>query len=83
MTSLAGLVRSLAVLLRPDLGPDLANEARLTAWAETARACDLPNVHAFTRGLERDELAAIAALTLPFHNGRAEGVNTRTKMIKR
>jgi hypothetical protein len=21
-------------------------------WAETARACDLPNVHAFTRGLD-------------------------------
>jgi transposase len=24
-----------------------------------------------------------AAVTLPFHNGRTEGVNTRTKMIKR
>jgi transposase len=27
--------------------------------------------------------AATAALTLPFHNGRTEGVNTKTKMIKR
>ncbi len=51
--------------------------------AQTARACDLPNLHAFTRGLELDALAVIAALTLPFHNGRTEGVNTKTKMIKR
>jgi transposase len=79
MTSLAGLVRSLAPLLRPDPG----NEARLKDWTETARACDLPNVHAFTRGLDLDNDAAIAAVTLPFHNGRTEGVNTKTKMIKR
>ena len=40
MTSLAGLVRSFAALLRPDP----ANEARLKDWAETARASDLPHV---------------------------------------
>jgi len=79
MTSLAGLVRSFAALLRPDP----ANEAKLRDWAETARASDLPNVHAFTRGLDLDAPAVIAALTLPFHNGRTEGVNTKTKMIKR
>jgi transposase len=79
MTSLAGLVRSFAALLKPEP----ANEARLGDWAETARASDLPNVHAFTRGLDLDIDAAIAAVTLPFHNGRTEGVNTKTKMIKR
>jgi len=79
MTSLATLVRSFAALLRP--GP--ANEARLKDWAETARVCDLPNIHAFTRGLDLDIGAAIASVTLPFHNGRTEGVNTKTKMIKR
>ncbi len=47
------------------------------------RACALPNVHAFTRGLDLDLQAVIAGVTLPFHNGRTEGVNTRTKMIKR
>ena len=47
------------------------------------RACDLPSVHSFTRGLDLDIDAAIAAVTLPFHNGRTEGVNTKTKMIKR
>jgi transposase len=79
MTCLAGLVRSFAALLKPDPG----NEAKLKDWTETARACDLPNLHAFTRGLDLDIDAAIAAVTLPFHNGRTEGVNTKTKMIKR
>jgi transposase len=79
MTSLAGLVRSFAALLRPDPG----NEAKLRDWTGAARACDLPNVHAFTRGLGLDLDAAIAGVTLPFHNGRTEGVNTKTKMIKR
>ena len=79
MNALAGLVRSFAALLRPDP----ANEARLGDWAETARAADLPHLHSFTRGLDLDIQAVIAAVTLPFHNGRTEGVNTRTKMIKR
>jgi transposase len=79
MTSLAGLIRSFAALLRPDP----ANAARLRAWTATARACDLPHIHTFVRGLELDERAVTAGLTLPFHNGRTEGVNTKTKMIKR
>jgi Transposase len=79
MTDLAELVRSFAALLRPDP----ANEAGLSEWTRAAMACDLPNVHAFTRGLGLDIDAAIAAVTLPFHNGRTEGVNTKTKMIKR
>ena len=40
-------------------------------------------MHAFTRGLDLDISAATAAVTLPFHNGRPEGVNTKTKMVKR
>jgi transposase len=65
------------------LTPAPANEAALKDWAEAARACDLPNMHAFTRGMDLDIDAAIAAVTLSFHNGRSEGVNTKTKMIKR
>ena len=38
---------------------------------------------ATTRGLDLDPQAATVAVTLPFHNGRTEGVNTKTKMIKR
>ena len=79
MTALAALIRAFAALLAPDPG----NATRLQEWITSARAADLPHVHAFTRGLDLDIQAATAALTLPFHNGRTEGVNTRTKMIKR
>ncbi|MGX1471281.1 UNVERIFIED_CONTAM: transposase [Streptomyces canus] len=47
------------------------------------RGVDLPHMHAFTRGLERDLHAVIAALTLPYSNGPTEGVNTKTKRIAR
>jgi transposase len=79
MTALAALVRDFAGLLVPDPG----NAARLQEWITSARAAGLPHVHSFTRGLDLDLQAATAALTLPFHNGRTEGVNTKTKMIKR
>lgn len=38
----------------------------------------LPHLHAHTRGLDFDR-AAVNALTLPFHNGGTEGVNTKPK----
>ena len=79
MAMLAGLVRDLAALLTPTAG----NDDLLTAWIERARHVDLPHLQAFTRGLEFDRPAVNAALTRPFHNGRTEGVNTKTKMIKR
>jgi transposase len=79
MTSLAGLIRSFAALLKPDPG----NDEKLQEWTHAAQAVDLPSVHAFTRGLDLDMAAATAAVTLPFHNGRTEGVNMKTKMIKR
>ena len=79
MTALAALIRSFAALLAPDPG----NNDRLSQWMIDARAADLPCVHSFTRGLDLDIQAATAALTMPHHNGRTEGVNTKTKMIKR
>ena len=79
MTSLPALVRSFAALLKPDL----TNEAKLSAWTQAAQACGLPHIHAFTRGLDLDADAAIAAVTLPFRNDRTEGVNTKTKLLKR
>ena len=77
MAALAALVRGFAGMLAPDPG----NATRLQEWVAAARGADLPHVHAFTRGLDLDIQAATAALTLPFHNGRTEGVNTN--MVKR
>jgi len=75
MTSLAGLIESFAALLKPDPG----NDEKLKEWVQAAQAADLPGVHAFTRGLDLDLAAATAAVTLPFHNGRTEGVNTKRR----
>jgi hypothetical protein len=74
MTALASLIRSFAALLTPAPG----NAGRLQEWITSARATDLPHLHAFTRGLDLDIQAATAALTLPHHNGRTEEVNTKT-----
>ena len=78
MTGLARLALSFADLLKPDPG----NDTRLQDWAQAARAADLPNVHAFTHRPGLDLAAVTTAVNLPFHNGRTEGVNTKT-MIKR
>lgn len=79
MTDLAALIRSFAVLLRPADG----NDDQLRQWITNTRAADLPHLHSFTRGLEQDLNAVVAAFTLPHHNGRTEGVNTKTKLLKR
>ena len=65
------------------LTPAPENEAGLQRWVAVVRETDLPHLHSFTRGLDLDIQAVTAGLTLPFHNGRTEGVNTKTKMIKR
>ncbi|GGP72001.1 hypothetical protein GCM10010185_51720 [Saccharothrix coeruleofusca] len=79
MTTLAELVRGFAALLTPAAG----NDAKLTEWIATARGVDLPHLRSLTNGLETDRSAVDAAVTLPYHNGRTEGVNTRTKRIMR
>jgi transposase len=79
MKALASLISSFAAMLTPDP----ANEDKLLRWIAAARAADLPHLHSFTRGLDLDLKAATAAFTLPYHNGRTEGVNTKTKKIKR
>lgn len=79
MTGIATLISDFAALLTPDPG----NDERLTAWIDQGQAEDLLHLHAFARGLELDRAAVSAAITRLFHNGRAEGVNTTTKLIKR
>ena len=79
MKALARLIGKFAAML----DPDPANEGRLAEWIADARPADLPHLHSFTRGLELDIKAATAAVTLRYHNGRTEGVNNKTKMLKR
>ncbi|MFF4908993.1 ISL3 family transposase [Streptomyces sp. NPDC001260] len=79
MTQLAAVIRDFAQLLMPRE----ENADGLSHWIIHVRAADLPHLHAFTRGLERDSDAVIAALTLPYSNGPTEGVNTKTKRIAR
>ncbi|MGW9030143.1 ISL3 family transposase [Streptomyces sp. NPDC055722] len=79
MTKLAQLIHDFAELLTPAAG----NDVRLTDWITAARAADLPHLQSFCNGLELDRTAVDAGLTLPYHNGRTQGVNTRTKKIRR
>ncbi|RLK23776.1 transposase [Micromonospora sp. M71_S20] len=79
MTALTGFIGSFAALLTPAAG----NNDRLTAWIAEVKTTALPHLHTFTRGLGLDRDAVNAALTYPFHNGGTEGVNTKTKLIKR
>ncbi|MCA1224307.1 ISL3 family transposase [Streptomyces sp. 8L] len=79
MTALARLTGEFAALLTPAQ----ANHDALTQWITTVRTADLPHLHSFCNGLELDRAAVNAGLTLPHHNGRTEGANTRTKKIMR
>ncbi|KYG51841.1 transposase [Streptomyces sp. WAC04657] len=79
MTHLATAVRTFAPLLKPR--PE--NADALDHWISQVRTTDLPHLQAFTRGLERDRDAVIAALTLPYSNGSTEGTNTKTKWMAR
>lgn len=76
---LARLTGEFTQLLTPAEG----NDSKLTDWIKEVRAADLPHPHSFTNGLELDHAAVDAGLTTPYHNGRTEGVNTRTKKIMR
>ncbi|MGY1584681.1 ISL3 family transposase [Streptomyces sp. MN13] len=52
-------------------------------WIKAVRTDDLPSLHTFVNGLERDLAAVTAGLTLPWNSGVVEGHVNRIKMIKR
>ncbi len=79
MTALADLVRGFATLLKPAEG----NDVKLTERTAAACAAAMPHLRSLTNGLEIDRAAVGAGLTLPYHDGRTEGVNTGTKRIMR
>ncbi|SNT56138.1 ISL3 family transposase [Actinacidiphila glaucinigra] len=55
----------------------------LPAWIRAVHADDLPQLHAFADGLDRDWDAVLAGLTLPWSSGPVEGHVNRIKMLKR
>ncbi|WP_182456523.1 ISL3 family transposase [Streptacidiphilus sp. P02-A3a] len=78
-TALANPIATFAALPTPAAG----NDTKLTDWISHVRAADLPHPHSFRNGPQIDRAAVNAAPTPPWHNGRTEGVNTRTKRITR
>ncbi|MGH7869538.1 MAG: transposase [Candidatus Dormibacteraceae bacterium] len=71
------LVQTFALMLRKRQGE------RLETWLEQVRTSQIPELLRFAKGIERDQGAVQAALTLPYSNGVVEGHVHRLKLIKR
>ena len=77
LEALAGHIRSFARMLTQREGE------QITEWIGTVRADDLPSLHTFTNGLERDPDAVTAGLSTPWNSGVVEGHVDRIKILKR
>ncbi|MFF4794283.1 transposase [Streptomyces sp. NPDC001276] len=77
LDALTGHVRAFGKMLTQLQGDQLPQ------WIKAVRADDLPSLHTFVNGLERDLAAVTAGLTLPWSSGVVEGHVNRIKMIKR
>ena len=55
----------------------------LASWFEDACGCGIPAFETFAAGLQQDEAAVNAALTLPYSSAQAEGQINKLKLIKR
>lgn len=70
-------VRDFAALMHERRGEGLPG------WIEQVRGDDLPHLHQFADGLERDKQAVIAGLSSHWSSGQVEGQVTRAKLLKR
>jgi transposase len=78
LEALAGHVTAFAKILTRRAGD------RLDSWLAAAEASPgQPELASFAAGIRRDYQAVRNALTLPWSSGRVEGLNTRTKLLKR
>jgi transposase len=59
------------------------NGDRRDNWVSQVRADDLPHLHPFAAGLQRDGTAVLNGLTVHYSSGPVEGIVNRIKMIKR
>lgn len=46
---------------------------RLSPWRALVHESDLPELESFAHGVEQDQAAVQAGLTLPINNGQVEG----------
>ncbi|QIS23506.1 transposase [Nocardia terpenica] len=77
MTARGQVVRDFAQLMTERRGTDL------DSWIKQVREAGLIELEPFLTGLDQNHDAAVAGLTLPYANGPCEGVNTKTKLLKR
>lgn len=56
---------------------------KLDPWIADCQASQVPDLSNFAAGLQQDDAAIRAALTLPWSSGQVEGQITRLKMVKR
>lgn len=77
MTALSEVVREFARIMTERRGNDL------DIWVKQVREAGLTEFEPSLTGLDQDHDAAVAGPTLPYSNGPREGVNTKTKLIKR
>lgn len=82
MTALTSHVAAFAQLLAHHKNSG-GKPAALQEWIDTVHADDLPALHGFIQGVEKDRTAVQAGLDLPYSNGATEGVNNKTKLLKR
>lgn len=77
LQALSGHVRTFARMIA-----DLSAH-QLPDWLADVHQDDLPDLHAFARGIEHDMDAVTAGLSLPWSSGVVEGHINRIKMLKR
>jgi transposase len=82
LTALAGHVAAFAELLAYHRHPG-EQPAALQTWIDAVTADNLPALHSFIHGLAKDRAAVQSGLDLPYSNGATEGVNNKTKLLKR
>jgi transposase len=80
--ALAATARHVAAFAR--ILTSLEGKDALDAWLATAGTdAAQPELASFAHGIRLDYQAVANGLTLPWSSGRVEGLNTRTKLIKR
>jgi transposase len=57
--------------------------AELDPWIADCHTSQVPDLSNFAAGLQQDDAAVRAALTLPWSSGQVEGQITRLKLLNR